>query len=427
MQVQRKDISDTETVLTISASEAYLNPIKQTTLEHLSKHISVAGFREGKAPLSLIEKNVDPQKLQTEFLDQAVNALYSNAVKDNKLRPVANPQIELKKFVPFSQIEFEAKVQIIGNIKLPDYKKIRKTKAQVKIGEKEIADVLKNLQTRLADKKEVDRASKKGDEIWIDFNGKNEKGEPVSGADGKDYPLILGSNTFIPGFEDNLIGTKKGDVKSFTLTFPKEYGVATLQGKKVTFDCKIKKVEEREEPKIDDNLAKKAGPFQTLEALKEDIKKQLQIERNKENDRNFENDLVKEIVQKSTIAIPQALVNEQTEKLLQDLRQNLAYRGQTYEEYLKMIGKTEEEYKKEVLTPDAKERVKAGLVLSEISEKEDIELTPEEVEIRIQVLKGQYKDEAMQKELDKPENRRDVAARLLTEKTINKLVEYATS
>jgi len=238
--------------------------------------------------------------------------------------------------------------------------------------------------------------------------------------------LLLGSNTFIPGFETNLIGMKPAEEKTFTLTFPKDYGVKTLQNRKVDFTVTIKKVQEMVEPKIDDEFAAKVGPFKNVEEMKADIKKQLQTEKDYQGDREYTDELLTKIKKESKAAIPDSLIDEQLERLLGDHKQNAMYRGTTWQEFLEGEGKTEEEYKK-TLRPDAELRVKAGLVLGEIAEKEGIEVTPEELEVRMQILKSQYPDEKMQAELDKPEARREIASRMVSEKTVDKLVGYATA
>jgi trigger factor len=271
----------------------------------------------------------------------------------------------------------------------------------------------------------AERASKTGDRVWIDFKGIDDKGKPVNGADGKDYPLSLGSNTFIPGFEDNIIGLKKDDTKTFTLDFPKDYQVKALQSKKVTFDITVKKVEDTKLEKIDDEFAKKAGPFKDLSALKADIKKQIEAERTNQADREYEENIVKAIAAKTKFNLPETLINEQMDTLDKEFRQNLTYRGQTFQEYLDTKGIKEDEYREAELKPIALERLKAGIVLNEISDKEGIKVTPEEVDIRIQILKNQYKSDAkMQAELDKPDNKQEIAHRLITEKTILKLVDF---
>lgn len=426
MQITTSQPSDTEAVMTVSAAAEELMPIKETVLKKLQPQLNLAGFRKGKAPLPLVEKNLDQAMLQTEFLEEAVSTLYADAIRKEKLRPVDRPEIQISKFVPFTELEFKATLPVVGNIKLPDYKKIMKEKPEVKITAKDVDQVLNSLQKQLAEKKDVDRAAEDGDQAWIDFVGVDDKGEPIKGADGKDYPLALGSNTFIPGFEENIVGLKPGDEKTFTLTFPKDYGMKALANKKVTFTVNVTKVQEVIEPKLDDEFAKKVGPFESIKQLKEDIKKQLQHEKQHEADRKFESELISEIGEKTKVSVPQVLVDEQIEALIRELRQNLTYRGQTWQEYLEAEGKTEEEYRKEELTPQAEKRVKASLALAEIAEAEGIDVSVEELEIRIQILKNQYQDNSMRAELDKPENRRDIASRLLTEKTVAKLVSYVT-
>lgn len=422
MQVKHS-IDKTQATITITADEKDLKPVKEKVLSQFRGRVKIQGFRQGKAPLNLVEKNVDQNMLQQEFLEEAVSALYAKSVQELKLRVVSQPQVQLAKFVPFTSLEFTATVPVVGEVKLGDYKKLSAKKVDSKVEAKDVTEVIKSLQTRMAEKTDVDRKSKDGDQVWIDFVGKDSKGEPVKGADGKDYPLLLGSNTFIPGFEPELIGLKAGDEKSFTTTFPKDYRVADMAGKKVNFTCKINKVQEVKEPKVDDAFAKQAGPFESVAELKADIKKHLQSEREQESQRNYESALIKDLTDKSSIEVPEVLVDDETERIYSQLKQDVVRRGQTIKEYLEQEGKNEEEYKKEVLRPQAENRVKAGLLLSEVAEAEDLRVENAELEVRITQLKAQYQDDKMRAELDKPENRREIASRLLTEKTIAKVVE----
>lgn len=427
MQVTKKNLSDTRVQLTLTADADLLRSVKDETLAYVGSSLRLPGFRPGKAPLNMVEKSANPTTLQTEFLDRAMNRLYGEALMQENLRPVAQPQVKINKFVPFDTLELELEVDVIGDIKLPDYTKVKVEKKTVKITAKDVDEVIGQLKTRNAEKNDVDRAAKNGDQVWIDFTGVDAKtSEPIAGADGKDYPLALGSNTFIPGFEDNLVDAKAGDEKVFTLTFPKDYGVKALQNRKVTFTATVKKVQEVIEPKVDDEFAAKIGPFKTVADMKEDIKKQLESEKQYEADRALADEVLMKITKDAKVSVPEALVNEQIERLEKDQRQNLTYRGMTWEEFLAAEGKTEDEYR-ESLRPDAELRVKAGLVLSEVAEKEKIDVTPEELEIRIQMLKGQYTDAQMHTELDKPENRREIASRMMSEKTVEKLVGYATA
>lgn len=425
MQVKRTNTSETEITLTVIASDQELLNMKQHVLGHFRRRVKIAGFREGKAPLELIEKNVDSAALQSEFLEEAINEFYVQTVRQEKLRPVSNPQVNVTKFVPFTTLEFEAKVSVIGDIKTPDYTKIKKAKPVVAITAEDVTEVLTNLQSRAAQNTDVERAAKTGDQVFIDFSGTDAKGKPVTGTDSKNYPLTIGGNTFIPGFEDNIIGMKANEEKSFTLKFPKTYGVKALASKDVTFTVTALKVQQQTLPKLDDTFASTVGPFTTLKDLKADIKKQLQVERQSESDRKFESDLVNALADKTVVSLPKIMVDEQIDQIEDQERQNLVYRGQTWEEHLSEEGLTPEEHR-EQKRPEAERSIRASLMLSEVADKEKLDVSPQELDLRIQLLKGQYQDTAMRAELDKDENRREIASRILTEKTIEILVTNAT-
>ncbi|MDQ3159265.1 MAG: trigger factor [bacterium] len=420
MKVTSKTITPTKVKLSVTADEASLSPIKAKVLKKLGAKVKVPGFRDGTAPPNMVEKHIDEQLLQSEFVDEALNHMYLKAASEQKLRPVSQPEVTLKKFVPFTTLEFEAEVEIMGEIKLPDYKKMSKKPKIVKIDPKDVDAVIDDLKKRMAEKKDVDRASKNGDQVWIDFKGEDMKGEAIKGADGKDYPLALGSKTFIPGFEDNLVGSKKDDEKEFTLTFPKEYGVKALANKKVKFAVKVTKVQEVIEPKLDDEMAAKLGPFKTVAELKENIKKELTHEKQGHADRELESEIVNAIADKTKMELPESFVKEQAEFILNDFKQNLTYRGQTYEQYLKDEQTTEEDHKKS-LRPQAEKRVRTGLVMAEISNQEKIKIDDDEIEMRINLLKGKYQDPQMQGQLDTPQARREIASQVMSEKTLDRL------
>lgn len=425
MHVERKNLKPTEVSLTISATTEDLEPVRRHVLGHFIKSVKVPGFRPGKAPLALVEKNVDQKAFADEFIEHALNELYRRALEQERLRPIGSPRVELKKFVPFTLLEFDAVVEVIGDVALPNYKAMKLTKKPVSVTTKDVNEVVDNLRQRMAERKKVERPAKKDDEVTIDFSGKDSEGKAIPNTDGKDYPLVIGSGSFIPGFEENVEGMKVGESKDFDVTFPEDYGVADMQGKKVTFSVTAKKIAELEEPKADDTFAAKAGPFKSLADLKADVKKQLANDRQAQADRDYENELIQKITEKSSVEIPDSVVVQQLERLEEDEKKNLVYQGQTWQEHLKAEDITEEQHR-ERHKPEAEMRVKAGIILSEIADKENITVEPEELDIRLQMLKGQHQDPAMLAELDKPENQQDVAARLLTEKTIAKLVDYAS-
>lgn len=428
MHITTTHPTPTSTKLVIEADRADIDASKKVVLLRLSKNnVKLQGFRAGKAPLSLVEKQIDPSQLQSEFLDEIINRLYGNALDQEKVRPVAQPEVSITKFVPFTTLEFEATVEAVGDIKLPDYKKVKLAKPAVKVTADDVQAVLDDLKVRAAEKKDVTRAAKGGDQVIIDFAGVDAKTkDPIEGADGTAYPLIIGSNSFIPGFEPELVGMKAGDKKTFDITFPKDYGVAALQNRTVAFTVTAQKVQEVVDPKMDDAFAAKVGPFKTFTELKDDIKRQLTAEKEQQRDAAYQNELLQKIAAKTTVAVPNSLVDEEIERQEQQERQNLVYRGQTWEEHLRDEGLTADQHR-EKNRDAAEQNVKAGLVLSEIATAEKISVTPEEISLRLQLLKGQYPDPAMQAELDKPENRRDIMSRILTEKTMAKLTGYATA
>jgi len=427
MQITKNNISPTKVELAITADQEFLDKVKDHVLGDFAKNMSLSGFRKGHAPKNLVEKNADPSALQSQFLDHAVNDLYAQALVDEKLRPAAQPEVNITKFVPFSTLEFKATVEVVGKITLPDYKAIRMTKKVEPTTEKDIDAVIEDLRNRDGAKQDVTRAAKEGDEVVIDFKGVDAKTKTaIANADGSDYPIVIGSGSFIPGFEPELIGLKPGEEKIFTITFPKDYGAEELQNKKVEFTVTVKTIQKVTLPKLDDSFAGKVGPFRTLKELRADVEKQLKVEKDNQAQRNLENDLLAEVAENTKADIPKVLIDEEIDRIEEEEKRNLIYRGQTWQEHLTAENKTAEQHH-EGLREGAEARVKTGLALGEIAEAEGISYTQEELDSRITALKSQYNDKQMRSELDKPDNRRELGARLVTEKTIAKMVEYASA
>ena len=426
MHITKKNLTPTKLELTLAADEKLLASVKAKVLAELARDTNIAGFRKGHAPAAMVEKSVDQNLLQSRFLDAALNELYGAGLRQEQIRPVASPEVSVTKFVPFSTLEATATVEAVGEIVLGDYKKIKVAKKTVSVTADEVTAVIEDLRTRAADKQEVKRAAKDGDEVTLDFSGKDAKtGDKIEGATAGDYPLVLGSNSFIPGFEPKVVGLKAGASKTFDVTFPKDYGQPALQDKKVTFDITVKAVKEIKQPKVDDAFAASVGPFKTVAELKADIKRQLQSEKENQAQRELENEVLATLAEKSKAAVPKALVDEEIDRMEEEEKRNLVYRGQIWQEHLDAEGKTAEKHHED-LRETAEIRVKTGLVLAEAAEAEGVTVSPQELDERIALLKQQYPDKQMQAELDKPENRREIRSRLLTEKAINRLVSYAT-
>ena len=416
--------SDTRVKVVVAADHAELAAAEQVALKRLAKTVKVNGFRTGHVPLEIVKKHADPNALAQETLDAALNRAVAEAFLSNDLQVLARPEVEIKKYVPGELLEFTAEADVLPEVKLGDYKKLKVKKAAVNVDKKEIDEVIERIQKGLSEKKEVKRAAKIGDEIVIDFVGKKD-GEAFQGGTGKDYPLVLGSNSFIPGFEDALVGLKAGDTKDVKLAFPKDYHAKDLAGQDVVFEVTVKKVNSVKLPALDDKFAAKAGPFTSMDDLRKDIKAEITAQAERRAKDDLKDELVKQLVAKSTVSVPSVLRDDQIRSLEQDLRQNLMYRGRTLEQYFEEKGYADRDAWVKAEANDAADaRIKAGLVLAQLSKELKIEATADELAAHINAYKQQYANNPkMAKHFDKPEAQREVANRLITEKTIDKLVE----
>ena len=416
--------SDTRVKVVVAADHAELAAAEQVALKRLAKTVKVNGFRTGHVPLEIVKKHADANALAQETLDAALNRAVAEAFLSNDLQVLARPEVEIKKYVPGELLEFTAEADVLPEVKLGDYKKLKAKKAAVNVDKKEIDEVIERIQKGLSEKKEVKRAAKLGDEMVIDFVGKKD-GEAFQGGTGKDYPLVLGSNSFIPGFEDALIGLKAGDTKDVKLAFPKDYHAKDLAGQDVVFEVAVKKVNSVKLPALDDKFAAKAGPFTSMDDLRKDIKAEITAQAERKATDDLKDELVKQLVAKSTVSVPSVLRDDQIRSLEQDLRQNLMYRGRTLEQYFEEKGYADRDAWVKAEANDAADaRIKAGLVLAQLSKELKIEATADELAVHINAYKQQYANNPkMAKHFDKPEAQREVANRLITEKTIDKLVE----
>ena len=416
--------SDTRVKVVVAADHAELAAAEQVALKRLAKTIKVNGFRTGHVPLEIVKKHTDSNALAQETLDAALNRAVAEAFLNNDLQVLARPEVEIKKYVPGELLEFTAEADVLPEVKLGDYKKLKAKKAAVNVDKKEIDEVIQRIQKGLSEKKEVKRAAKLGDEVVIDFVGKKD-GEAFQGGTGKDYPLVLGSNSFIPGFEDALVGLKAGDTKDVKLAFPKDYHAKDLAGQDVVFEVTVKKVNSVKLPALDDKFAAKAGPFTSMDDLRKDIKAEITAQAERRAKDDLKDELVKQLVAKSTVSVPSVLRDDQIRSLERDLRQNLMYRGRTLEQYFEEKGYADRDAWVKAEANDAADaRIKAGLVLAQLSKELKIEATADELAAHINAYKQQYANNPkMAKHFDKPEAQREVANRLITEKTIDKLVE----
>ena len=424
MKTSVKHLSDTKVKLTISLDKSELDPAKQVALHKISRTIKIAGFRKGRAPLSVIEKNVDPSTLQEEIINNALSKAVADAFLRENLQALDRPQVEVLKFVPNQELEFTAESEIIPEVKLGDYRKLKATMAKTSVSDKDVDEIVQRMRENFAVKEPVDRAAELGDEVVIDFVGKKD-GVVFEGGEAKDFDLKLGSGQFIPGFEEGVVGHKAGDKFDLNLEFPKEYHASDIAGKAVIFEVELKIVNKIILPEVNDEFAAKCGPFTSADELKDDIRREIEMQKDREATEKHKDNLVSELAEKSQASLPELLVNDRVKSLEFDLEQNLKRQGLTLDSYLKTQGFSDkDEWVKREATPVAEKQVKAGLVLAELSKEFKIDISRDELVEQINTLKTQYgNDKRIIEQFDNPDVHRDVANRLLTDKTIAKLME----
>ncbi len=424
MKTKLKNISDVKVELTISLGAEELKAAEQVALTKLAKEVKIEGFRKGKAPLEMVAAQVDPNLLNQETLENALSKSVAEAFLKEKVQAINRPEVDVKKFIPGTELEFTATTEIMPKVELGDYKKLGVKKEAVKVSKKEVKETIDRILKNFAEKKKVERGAKNGDEVIIDFLGKKD-GVAFDGGKAEKFPLELGSESFIPGFEEGLIGKKAGDELSLDLEFPKDYHAKDLAGAKVVFEVKIHEVQENVEPEINEEFLSKLGDFKTKEEFEKQIEEDLKTQKQAEADEKFKDELVKKLAEVSKVPVPEILLEDQKRSIEMDMQQNLMYSGLSLEDYLERMGKTREEWLEKDVEEVAKMRVKSGLALAELSKVEKVKSDTKELDARIAQLKEQYgNSKEVQKQLSSDDVRRNLANQILTEKTIDLLAKF---
>ena len=423
MKTKVKNISDVKVELTISLGVEELKAAEQVALTKLAKEVKIEGFRKGKAPLEMVAAQVDQNVLGQEVIENALSKAVAEAFLKEKIQAINRPEVDVKKFIPGTELEFTATSEIMPKVELGDYKNLKVKKEKVSVSQKEVNETIDQILKNFAEKKKVKRAAKEGDEVIIDFLGKKD-GVAFDGGKAEKFPLELGSKSFIPGFEEGLIGKKAGDELSLDLKFPKDYHAKDLAGAKVVFEVKIHEVRENVLPEINEEFLSKLGEFKTKEDFEKQIKEDLKTQKQAEADDKFKDELVKKLAEVSKVPVPEILLEDQKQSIEMDMQQNLMYSGLSLDDYLKRMGKTREEWLENDVKAVAESRVKSGLALAELSKVEKIQSNVDELDARIAQLKEQYgNSKEVVKQLSSDDVRRNLANQILTEKTIDLLVK----
>ena len=380
-------VEKSQVVLTIEVGSAEFEAAIEKAYQKMRKKINVPGFRPGKAPRKIIEGMYGAEVFFEEAINIAFPEAYEAAVKEQELQVVGYPTVEMVGDCTKEGFTFKATTPVYPEVTLGEYKGLSAPKDEVKVTAADVDERLKQLSDRNTRLVSVDREAKEGDTAVIDFEGFLD-GKPFDGGKGENHSLELGSHSFVPGFEEQVVGMKAGDEKDLDITFPEDYH-ADLAGKAVVFKVKVHEVKAKEVPELDDEFAKDVSEFDTLKDLKADLKKQITEERQKDADRAFEDAVMEQAAANITAEIPDAMVENQCRQFLDNFKMQIAQQGIPYEQYMQITGMDEAK-----LLEDAKEpalrQVKMDLTVAAIIKAENLEATDEEVEAEYKKLAEQY-------------------------------------
>ncbi|MFA6227763.1 MAG: trigger factor [Patescibacteria group bacterium] len=377
--------------ISVELTPAELLPYLAKAAEKISVDKPLEGFRPGKAPYEIVIKKYGEMAVLSEAVDDIISKTYYQAIKDNNLTTIGQPQINLEKLAPENSFSYKATVAILPQVKIGDLTKIKLKKEPITITEEQVRKIIEEIRKLRGREEKTDKAAESGDLVKLDFDVSRD-GVPIDQGSAKNYPLLLGEDKFIPGFEDRVIGLKAGEEKEFTLNFPEKYFEKSLAGKPAEFKIKINEIAKIILPAADDELAKmvSGGKFSTLEELKKNIKDNLLLEEQAKQDRRLEIEMLEEAVKLSEFEeLPEILIHEEIHRMLHELEDSLSRQGLDLGNYLQSLKKTEEEMEKE-MEPQAEIRVKTAILSREIYQQNKFEVTPDEVDKEIEEMLKNY-------------------------------------
>ena len=395
MKINNKKLENAIVELTVAFDSEEWKATQEKALDKLAKNVKIDGFRPGKAPAAMVRARVSKASVLEEATDMILQTKFVEILTEANVEPVAQPALSVQK-VDADELEVQILVPVKPQVELGEYKGLEVKKGRVTVTKKEIEEQLANYQTQFAELtvKEGGKVAK-GDTAVIDFEGFVD-GVAFEGGKGENYPLEIGSGSFIPGFEDQVIGMTVDKEQDIVVTFPEDYGAADLAGKEATFKVTVHEIKEKHLPEIDDELAKDVNidGVETLDQLKDHIKANIKTRKESENENKFMDDLYKAIVASSKVEDSDALLEQEQGLMLQEIEQNLQRQGLNFEVYQQFTGKSKDDIKEDI-KPQAEERVKLNAILAAIIEEEKLPVSDEELETELKTIAEYY-----QKELD---------------------------
>ena len=373
--------------ITVEA-EKFENAMKKVYFQN-AKYINIPGFRKGKAPMNIVEKYYGAQIFYEDAFNDVATQSYGEALDENNIDAVSRPVVDIVQMEKGKDLIFTAVVQVKPEVELGKYKGISLKKVEYKVEDKDVEKELKQMQDRNSRLVTVDdRPLENGDIATIDFEGFVD-GVAFEGGKAEGHELEIGSGAFIPGFEEQLVGMKIDEEREIKVTFPKEYFSKDLAGKDAIFKVKLHEIKKKELPELDDEFAKDVSEFDTLDELKASIKERLEKDNEQKAKYETEDAAIKAVCEEAKVDIPSGMIEMEVEHMMQDFNQRLSYQGLNMEQYLKMIGKTEDEIKKEY-EPQAKDSIKSRLTLEAIIKAEKIEASDEEINEKLEEMAKNY-------------------------------------
>ncbi|MDS0525051.1 trigger factor [Clostridium sp. SHJSY1] len=386
------------------------------------QHFNVQGFRKGKVPMAMVKKFYGIEVLFEDAINFSIDETYGKALDENNIKPVDYPKIDVVEVGEDKDLVYTAEVTVYPDVELGEYKGLEVEKPAYEVNEEDIEKQLKSMQeknARVESKEEGTVADK--DIAVIDFKGFID-GVVFEGGEGTDYSLEIGSGSFIDNFEEQLIGTSVGEKKEVKVTFPENYGKEDLNGKEAVFEVTVKEIKVKELPALDDEFAKEVSEFNSLDELKEDIKKKLEDQNEETANREFENAIINAAIEVTKIDLPQVMVEKEIDVMVSDLENRLKYQGLTLDQYMEFTGNTSEKMR-DYMRENADRKVRADLVLDAIAKKENIEASEEEIKEKALELAKMYSATEHEKMADMLLNaqRAMINRDLVVEKTIKLL------
>ena len=425
MKVTVENGENQQVTLTVEVEAAEVSKAVEKAVKRLSNRVNIPGFRKGKAPRKIIERNVGMDAIMQEAFDIVGPKAFADALEEQKIEPVSRPQIDIETLEDGKDLVFKATVTPRPEVKLGEYKGLKVEKKVEAVTDEDVEKQLKTFQDRQGKMVDAPEGSavKDGDFTTLDFEGFVD-GEAFEGGKGQDYPLQIGSGSFIPGFEDQLIGAKIGEEKEVNVTFPEEYHAKELAGKAATFKCTIRSIKQKELPAMDDELAKKVSKFETLEELKADVRKNLEENAARKAENDQKSAAIEMATNNITVDIPAVMIDNRVEGMIREMAMRLEQQGMSFDAYLQYAGtdinKIREDYRE-----TAEKNVRTDLMLEEVAKAEDIKVEAKDLDAEVAGMAAAYgaTPQQVQKIIKEQGRIGDLAATVLRKKTAQFIID----